>query len=60
VRDHRAIYDCLRRRDAEGARAAMAAHLSHVEAILAGARDLAAAERRTRGGKGPGERRRTR
>ncbi len=41
VRDHRAIYDCLRRRDAQGARAAMAAHLSHVEAILAGADDLA-------------------
>ncbi|HKO06549.1 MAG TPA: FadR/GntR family transcriptional regulator [Alphaproteobacteria bacterium] len=41
VRDHRAIYDCLRRRDAQAARAAMAAHLSHVEAILAGADDLA-------------------
>ncbi|MFI4988159.1 MAG: FadR/GntR family transcriptional regulator [Alphaproteobacteria bacterium] len=49
IRDHRAIYDCLRRRDAQGARAAMEAHLSHVEAVLAGARDLAAEGRRTRG-----------
>lgn len=54
--DHRAIYECLRRRDAAGARAAMDAHLTHVEAILAGARDLAAQEakalRRRRGARG--------
>ena len=54
IRDHRAIYDCLRRREVAGARAAMEAHLSHVEAILAGARDLAGKERRTGGRKRPG------
>jgi len=41
VRDHRAIYEGLRRRDGKAARAAMEAHLSHVAAILAGADDLA-------------------
>lgn len=49
--DHKAIYACLRRHDAPGARAAMDAHLTHVEAILADARDLAAATRRRRKGK---------
>ncbi len=53
ISDHRTIYECLRRRDAAGARAAMAAHLAHVEAVLAGARDLA-----TEGQHTPGRRRR--
>jgi DNA-binding FadR family transcriptional regulator len=48
VMDHRAILDCLIRRDPAGARAAMAAHLAHVEAILAGKVDLAAGEKRER------------
>ncbi|HEY6334993.1 MAG TPA: FadR/GntR family transcriptional regulator [Alphaproteobacteria bacterium] len=53
VRDHRAILHCLIRRDPAGARAAMAAHLTHVEAILAGKFDLAAGQKREqrRGGR---------
>ena len=39
--DHRAVLAALKRRDAEGARRAMATHLGHVEKILAGAADLA-------------------
>ncbi|HLI14207.1 MAG TPA: FadR/GntR family transcriptional regulator [Alphaproteobacteria bacterium] len=41
IADHRAIYEGLRKRDGAGARAAMAAHLAHVEAVLTGADDLA-------------------
>jgi len=48
IRDHRAIYDCLARRDGKAARAAMEAHLAHVEAILAGAGDLASSRAKRR------------
>jgi DNA-binding FadR family transcriptional regulator len=60
IRDHRAIYGCLRRRDIAAARAAMEAHLSHVEAVLAGARDLAGEARRAAGRKRRGGLRRVR
>jgi GntR family transcriptional regulator, transcriptional repressor for pyruvate dehydrogenase complex len=48
IRDHRAILHCLVARDPVGARAAMAAHLNHVESILAGRFDLAASQKRER------------
>lgn len=47
IEDHRAIFDCLRRHDSDGARTAMDAHLMHVKGILAGARDLASKDGRT-------------